>query len=120
MIQNLVISGIHFDLDEDLKKYVQKKIGNLDRYLSRHAKESTTVQVRLKESNAKGKRALICEITFNLPHDLIIVNESSINIYAAVDIAEEKLRNLLIKYKSENVHSKIHKAWLSKREERRS
>jgi len=120
MIQNLVISGIHFDVDEDLKKYVQKKIGNLDRYLSRHARDSVHIEVRLKEDHAKDKKSLTCEITVHLPHDVIVTSESTMNIYAAIDIAEAKIRNQLVKHKTENVHSKLHRTWLEKREERRS
>ena len=120
MIQNIIISGVHFDVDDDLKKYVQKKIGNLDRFLSRHVRESLKIEVRLKESKAKDKKTHTCEITLHLPHDVIVTTESTINVYAAVDIAETKIRNQLVKYKTENSHSKIRRAWLSRRAERRS
>jgi ribosomal subunit interface protein len=120
MIENLVITGIHFNVDEDLKKYVVKKIGNLDRYLSRHARESVRVEVRLKENHNKDKKTLTCEITVHLPHDTIVIKESTMNIYAAVDIAEATVRNQLVKHKTETVHSKLHKTWLLRREERRN
>lgn len=120
MIDNLVISGVHFDLDEDLKKYVQKKIGSMDKYLPRQSRETVRVEVRLKGRHAKDKKTNICEVTLHLPHGLMIVTESAMNIYAAVDIAEAKIKNQLIKNKSEIVHSKIRKAWLARRQERQS
>lgn len=120
MIDNLIISGVHFDLDEDLKKYVQKKIGNMDKYLPRPVRETIRVEVRLKGRHAKDKKTNICEVTLHLPHDLLIVTESAMNIYAAIDIAEAKLKNQLIINKTEVIHSKIRKAWLSRRQERRN
>ena len=107
MIQNLIVSGVHSDVDEDLKKYVQKKIGNLDRYMSRHARKSAHVEVRLKESHAKDKKSCTCEAVMHLPHDILTTQESTLNMYAAVDIVEEKLHNQLIKYKMMHEQSKL-------------
>lgn len=118
MIQNITITGLHFEVDPEIEKYVQRKIGNLDRYVSRHARESTWVEVRLKEDQTKDKMNRICEVTIHLPNDIIITKESTLNMYAAIDIAEAKLKNKLTKYKSEHIHSKIHQKWLKRQEDR--
>lgn len=99
----LEINGIHLELEEDLKKYVTKKLNKLEKYVPRHARESADANVMLKESHAKNKRQFTCEITLKLPHETINVSESTLNIFAAVDIAEATLKNRLKKYKEKKV-----------------
>ncbi|HKR82141.1 MAG TPA: ribosome-associated translation inhibitor RaiA [Candidatus Saccharimonadales bacterium] len=99
MIQKIDIAGVHMQVGDDLKKYVTKKIGNLDRYLPRVARESVHVEVKCKESNARGKNERTCEIVLHVPHETLTVKETTMNIYAAIDIAEEKLKTQLKKYK---------------------
>lgn len=99
MIKKLEINGVHFDVDTKLKSYVTKKIGKLDRYIARHARESAHAEVFLKERNLKGKKDCACEVVLHLPKETINIKESTINMYAAVDIVEVKLKNQLKKYK---------------------
>jgi len=106
MIKKLEISGVHLDLEEDLKKYVSKKIAHLDHYIPRQTRGSAHAEVKLKESHAKNKRQFTCEIILFLPHEQITVSESTLNIFAAVDIAEETLKNRLKKYKEKRVSEK--------------
>jgi putative sigma-54 modulation protein len=90
-------------LEDDLKKYVVKKIDKLDKYVPRHARRSVHADVKLKESHAKNKRQFTCEIILHLPNEQITVAESTLNIFAAVDIAEATLKNRLKKYKEKKV-----------------
>lgn len=99
----LEIAGVHMQLDEDLKKYVYKKIDKLDKYVPRRARGSVHAEVKLKESHAKNKRQFTCEIILNLPNEQIMVTESTLNMFAAVDIAEATLKNRLKKYKEMKV-----------------
>ncbi len=99
MIERLEITGVHMDLQDDLKKYVTKKLGKLDRYIPRQSRGAAHAQVKLKDSHSKDKRQFTCEIILTLPHEKITVAESTLNIFAAVDIAEQTLKNRLRKYK---------------------
>lgn len=99
----LDVTGVHIELEDDLKKYVVKKMNKLDKYVPRHARESVHASVMLKESHAKNKRQFTCEIILILPHERITVSESTLNIFAATDIAEATLRNRLKKYKETKV-----------------
>ena len=47
-----------------------------------------------------------CEIILTLPQEKIMVSENTLNIFAAVDIAEETLKNRLKKYKETRVSEK--------------
>lgn len=97
------ISGVHVTLEDDLKKYVTKKVTKLERYIPRQVKESAHVAVILKESHAKNKRQFTCEMTMTLPKEQITVSESTLNIFAATDIAEATMRNRLKKYKEKHI-----------------
>jgi len=99
MIQKFEIQGVHTLVDDKLRAYVTRKIGGLDRYISRHSRASAHAEVHLKETKAKAADTCRCEVTLYLPHQTIIIKESALNMYAAVDIVEAKLKQQLQKYK---------------------
>ncbi len=102
MSLKLEINAIHTEVGDDLKKYITKKIGKLDRYLPRRARESSRGAVRLKQSRSKDKKHHTCEVVLYLPHETLTVSETTINMFAAVDIVETKLKNQLKKYKGKH------------------
>jgi ribosome-associated translation inhibitor RaiA len=90
MIERITINGVHTVVDEDLNKYVTKKIGKLDTFMSRHSRESAHVEIKLKEAKAKDKKQATCEV-------------------------EAKLRNQLKKYKQTHEQSyRLHRRLLSR------
>lgn len=103
MLQKFEIQGVHTTVDDKLRAYVTKKIGGLDRYISRHNRVSAHGEVHLKEGKAKNHHHRTCEVTLHLPHQVIVIKESALNMYAAVDIVEAKLKVQLQKYK--DLHS---------------
>lgn len=112
MIERFDISGVHLQVDDDLRKYVHKKIGRLDRYIPKHSRLSVHADVKLKEAKAKDKKECTCEVILHLPQELIRVNESTVNMYAAVDIVEAKLKSQLQKYKDMHANPKFHRRLL--------
>jgi ribosomal subunit interface protein len=114
MITRLDITGVHMNVGEDLKKYVVKKIGRLDRFIPRHGRESVHAEVKLKEGKAKNKDERTCEVIMHLPQENITVKESTINIYAAIDIVETKLHHQLKKYKDLHASPRLHQRMLSR------
>jgi ribosomal subunit interface protein len=73
----------------------------------RHARKSAWAEVRLKESGAKDKNQCTCEAVLHVPEETITVSETTFNMYAAVDITEEKLKHRLRKYKELHQQSKL-------------
>lgn len=114
MIKKIEINGVHFDVDEDLRKYVSKKIGHLDMYMPIKARPSAHAEVKLKEAKAKNKKECICEVILHLPHDTLTTKESTINMYAAIDVVEAKLKNQLKKYKETHGKQRFHRRLLSR------
>ena len=112
MIQRFDIAGVHVHVDEDLRKYVQKKIGHLDRFMPRYIRPSVHLEVKLKETKAKDKKECICEVIMHLPHETLTISEGTINMYAAVDIVETKLKNQLKRYKELHANPRLHRRLL--------
>lgn len=114
MINKLEISGVHTVATDELKKYISKKIGRLDRYVPRAMRESLHAEVFLKEGKAKDKNKCTCEVVMTLPHDRITIKESTLNMFAAVDIVEAKLRNQLKKYKETHFGTRLHRRLIAR------
>jgi len=106
MLQKFELSATHLELDERLKKYLTKKLANIDKYLSKHVRPSAHMEVRLKEHKSSGQKLSVCDITFHLPHDTIKIRESTQNIFASVDIVEAKLKQQVKHYKELHTDSK--------------
>jgi len=109
-MQKLEITGVHTSVDDKLQRYVTKKIGKLDTYIARHARKSAHAEVLLKKNMPKSNRAsFACEVVLHLPHEVLRVEEATLNLYAAVDIVEEKLKHQLKRYKELHANPKLHR-----------
>ena len=115
MIEPMEITGKKINLTPELQKYITRKIGKLDKYLPRQAKESAHSEVVMKESTkGKGKKTYTCEVILRVPQETITVSQSTINPFAAVDIAEDTLKNRIRKYKEKHGTQRLHKRVLAK------
>lgn len=110
MIEKLEIAGVHTSVDDKLRRYVTKKIGKLDTYITRHARKSAHAEVLLKKNSTRSSKVLYaCEVVLHLPHEVVRVEEATLNLYAAVDIVEEKLKHRLKKYKEMHASPRFHR-----------
>lgn len=107
MINNLHISGVHSQLTDDMRLYVEKKIGGLYKYMSKHARESAHVEVKLKEAKSKDKQIHECEVIMKLPKGNITAHRKSTSVLAAIDEVENNLKNQLKKYKDTHDPSRL-------------
>jgi len=101
MGMHIDITGVRYTPDALTKKYVTKKIGALDRYIGRHARKTAYAEVKLKEVNRAYGNKYECDVILYLPETTINAKDSTVNMLAAVDIVEEKLRTQLKKYHDE-------------------
>ena len=88
----LEIDGVHKLENRDISRYINKKIGGLDKYLPRHARKSAHAEVKVREEKVKDKKECMCEVVLHLPHETLTAKESTMNMFAAVDIVEEKIK----------------------------
>ncbi len=115
MIKKFELSATGMDLDADIKKYVNRKIGRLDKYITRHARKSAHAEVKLRQEKNKKNDKFFAEVILNLPGETLTAKESTLNVYAAIDIVEAKLRSQLRKYNDKaKSHRTDRKGLLSK------
>ncbi len=114
MINNITINGLHTEVTDELKKYINKKIGKLDRYLPVHARKSVQVDVKLKERKIKAHTECMAEVIMRLPKETITSKETTVNLFAAIDVSEEKLKNQIKKYKAKHGPGRIHQRVLAR------
>jgi ribosomal subunit interface protein len=108
MIKKIDINGVHMEVGDDLRKYVIKKISRLEKYIPRQARGAVHIEVKLKEGKARDNAARTCEVLMHLPHDNITISETTVNIFAAVDIVEQKLKTQLRRYKERHTDPTLH------------
>ena len=101
MIEAIDITGVKYDIDENTRKYVTKKLGRLDRYLPKHARKSVTLEVKLQQVNRDHGNKYEAEAILSVPDKRMTAKDSTVNILAAVDIVELKMANQLRRYKEE-------------------
>jgi putative sigma-54 modulation protein len=99
---NLEISGKHFELDDKIKQHVKKKIGKLDKYVSKSARKAIHAEVTLTENDGKPTNRYSCEVTLKLPYETLRAEEATNNFFAAVDKTKDKLQSQLLKYKTKH------------------
>jgi len=91
---NFNIRGIQLDVTEALRNYVMKKIGRLERYFDAPPASDVTVTL----SVIRGMQSV--EVTIPLPGVLLRAEERSPDMYASIDLVEEKLERQIRKYKT--------------------
>lgn len=102
MIQ-LQVTGRHYELDNKIMAYVDAKLARLDRYLPRQCREGLlgSVILELNDSHTQDSRC-ICEVSLEVKGERMQAREATINMYAAIDICEEKLKNQILTFKSKH------------------
>lgn len=103
MIAQIQITGIAYEVDEVTRKYVLNKIGQIDRYLPKHARKSVTAEVKLEQVNHNHGNKYEVEVILNVPGKVITAKDSTGNILAAIDIVEVKLQSQLRDYKQATI-----------------
>jgi ribosomal subunit interface protein len=107
MLAKFDLKGVHTDIDANLHKYATRKLANLDKYLPRHHRDAAHAVVELKEANkAKEQKKYTCDVTLHLPKGTLHVAESTMNMFAAIDIVETKLKLQIKKYKDSHGSAK--------------
>jgi ribosomal subunit interface protein len=94
----LNITGLKMQVDENMHKYIMRRLGHLDRLLPRDDREAAHGEVRLKETSGEGKNDASCEMTLHIPGTTLVAKETTLNTYAAIDIVYNELKSQINKY----------------------
>jgi ribosomal subunit interface protein len=98
----LHISGHGFELDQKMIDYAQVKLGSLDKYLPKSAKNSTGRVILSFDPSGREDNCYLCETMLEVPGPNLESKEATLNAYAAIDIVAAKLRAQAKKYKDKN------------------
>lgn len=103
----LQTTGRNFELDPKILKYLDEKVGRLDKYLPRQSREGLFGQVVLElDSSGREDNECVCDIKIDVKGEQMQAREATVNMYAAIDICEQKLKIQALKYKSKHEPSK--------------
>ena len=109
---NIIIKGTNLELHEDLKVYVDEKIGGLKKFIENENidKSSITARVELAKTTEHHQHGDIykAEVNLQMTKKMIRVVVESDDIYKAIDEVKDKLKVAIIDYKDEK-NTKIRK-----------
>jgi len=87
------IHSIHFDADQKLLDYINKKLAKVEKFYNR----VTQVEVMLKLNNTSPNNKTV-EISVSVPREKIFVKEKSNTFESATDNALDTLKRQLKKF----------------------
>jgi putative sigma-54 modulation protein len=94
------VTARNFEVDDKIKDYVEDKIGGLDKYLPRKSRETALAQIVLcDDPNGREDNRYVCEAVVRVGGEKMVSAEGTINMFAAIDIVEAKLKVQFSKFK---------------------
>jgi putative sigma-54 modulation protein len=93
---NIVIKGSNMKITDALRQYVQDKIGRTTKYFDRIQSAEVELTCQDHKSAEESQRV---QVTMNANGTIFRCEESSISMYASIDIVAEKLERQLKRYK---------------------
>jgi len=96
------VQSIHFDADQKLVTYVQKKMDKLETFYDRTV--DGEVFLRLNNEGVDNKTV---EIKLNVPGSQLFASEQARTFEAATEQATEALKNQLTKFKTRIMNGRV-------------
>ena len=99
---NIQLSSRKYEIDDNLRKYVYKKLGKLDKYMPKsHKAIGMTVDIFRDPSGKEDNRYKVTAV-LEVPGSDIVAETATINPHSAIDIVEQKLKLQIRKYKDKH------------------
>ncbi len=89
------VQSVNFNIDNDLTKYIEKKINNLEKFHD----QILGAEVFLKVQSTSEKENKITEIKINLPGNDIVIKKQSKTFEEGVSMSVDSLKRQLVKRK---------------------
>jgi putative sigma-54 modulation protein len=104
MSSSIEITGVKYELDDKVSRYATQKLIKLERFISRHSRKTARFELKLKQHTATKHNTYGAEIFLHIPEKVLSVKVSGADsVYAAIDLAEEKLKRQLRRHKTATV-----------------
>jgi putative sigma-54 modulation protein len=116
------VTGRNFEVDDKMRTYIDDKIGGLEKYLPRQSRATAACTVVLEDDpSGREDNRYVCEAVMKVHGTTMVSREGTVNVYAAIDIVEAKLRTQMTKYKEkvalEPRRGRMLSGWLGRRNE---
>lgn len=99
------IRGKKLEVTDALKKYIEEKLGRLDKYFSNPDNITATVLIKVAGNDQ------VVEVTINT-HGLILRGEeANKDLYASIDLVTDKIERQIRKNKTK-IHKRVSKDWI--------
>jgi putative sigma-54 modulation protein len=98
----LQISGRNYELSDKITGYVNDKIGALDKYLPRNSRQASGSVTLETDVSGREDNQCVCEVIIKVPGTVLQAKEATVNMYAAIDIVEAKIKSQILKYKDKH------------------
>ncbi|MCK4892081.1 MAG: ribosome-associated translation inhibitor RaiA [Candidatus Pacebacteria bacterium] len=105
---NIIIQGTNLELHDDLKAYVNEKIGGLKKFFANIESDSVIARVELAKTTQHHQQGDIykAEVNLQFPKKMIRNVVESDDIYKSIDSVKDELKIMINEYKNERT-SKI-------------
>jgi len=104
---NIIIKGTSLELHNDLKEYVNEKIGGLKKFIENDNVDSNSIiaRVELAKTTQHHQHGDIyrAEVNLQLSGKILRSVEESDDIYKSIDNVKDELREMINNYKNEKV-----------------
>ena len=94
---DLTITGKNLEINDTIRKYVEKKIGRLDRYLPYIS--DGRVELTVAEGARAAEDRQIAQVTLRTKKVILRAEEASSDIFASIDAVFEKMQRQVDRYK---------------------
>ncbi len=102
MIDKIEISGSNYKVSDSFRKYAEKRIGKLDRYLPRGNKKDVVAKIVITEVDRAHGNKYEVSAAMEIPGGKVITaRDECSNVFAGIDIIEAKLKGQIRRYKTE-------------------
>jgi len=89
------VQSVNFNIDNDLMKYIEKKLNNLEKFHD----HILGAEIFLKVQSTSDKENKITDIKINLPGNDIVIKKESKTFEKGVSMAVDSLKRQLVKRK---------------------
>jgi ribosomal subunit interface protein len=104
---NIIIKGTNLELHEDLKSYVNEKIGGLAKFIDNDNVDTSgvTARVELAKTTQHHQQGDIykAEVNLQLPKKMLRNVVESDDIYKSIDDVKDELKSMINEYKDARI-----------------
>lgn len=97
----VIIKATNLDLTEALKIYIERKMQNLEKFISALDNDAIKARIEVARSTRHHKRGNVYHVDVNLdlPGSVLRAEQDSADVRVAIDAVKDKLKREIEKYK---------------------